>query len=1154
MAPPNPLEVPKQANEKLQLPPKTTRKQNQPEDGEDSPQEALIRSDSNRQTSRSNHNVNPFTNKDEPHAVPHRHTAPSTSSDASNPPVELTYPEPATLAASSYSYSYSSSSFRNEKAIPTTSTASQPSSATGETMVAQANEAGGLADRKPRRKRKKTASNALSNYEIRRSERAAKIEPEFRGLGHGRGSVVDQTAETPGAQVSQVDSFGGQAQPVRGDLEGELKGDDDDDGEVVQKLKSVGLAVDPTGKSAISPANAKMRTLRSALDPKSVNSQTLSSPSLAFPIAGTAHTLPSAPSLKGTAARASLLPSRTSLGAHTPRNLRSASASESTGNQAYSFSPPFLADSSSQTQDNWYSAPPNSSKRSSTSLVSPPDRIADALRNTLRPKTTAAPAISTASSRSSPANRTTYSGTHSYQSAAGVESNNSEASVDPVYRKHLRNNSTSPVASSSSPATCYVASPPQSNQVYFSNSSVLTDGAVHDFLGSDSDTPSRNHTTTSAVELEAAPSTLDRSAVNHAMRPRFAPSKRPSSANKRSSRNGAVVAVETANTGLKSNLADPPTQHTSNTAAELLTPGRVTRAQSSLHQSAAKFPGGDSQESPSIVTEAPKMGPAFSDDNLAETALIGLSVSNNIANRRLTRATAAKGRKRTRRMGARLDAGLNNSLNEEAYRESIKENQTPILTSPGTLPRNCGPLTQFEWNTPINEELGNHTFKSRYTKKIEEVRAKRNIAGEFDPHTLDRIQAQKEKYTLRVMMTMEQWPTSNVRGAQDAETLAKRKLHKMVREAELKNRLEEETARQAGRAKREHANKNHEELNHESDATVEQPEVAVAQEVHEGPAGGESAETDRIHPDIPRSFHEDFRLRQATAAASTASQLFLSVGHSSKKSFMGLPPPLTNNHTSLATNEAFSFGTNQAFSFESSQNDWGINNLPPSINDRAAQTTVYAADFPWKRASAKRARAPAETLSEVRAREEYARKTAEELMDENFRIEGAEALLIMCNGPTLFQAPFRMHDFNYRNLVASGRIGGPQAGAPTQPPPQPRGPYQRAAKEGMTRDEYNERITDMMTNHLGLQLEPTPPPGECFPPLTGPWPELPGWLTGMAHPFDLVRSFNHHLSGAASGVTDAPCAPAALGAIDEQPGSKHEAQRLSDTPTKLGQD
>lgn len=1170
---------PKRAKEKLQFLPKATRKEDCSEDGEDSPQETLASLVSGRQTFRSQHIVNSTPDEDEPHAAPRpnsfrsshivnsssgedqpcarprrnnfrsqhiinssdeggpgseplRHKSQPNDVDASEPSFELTHPRYEAVAASS----------RSKKALRAASTASRISGIAGETAMAQTDVAGNHPERIPRSK-KKIASHAPNEHALRRSERTAQIEPEFSGLEHSRGSFTAQTARKPRTQLSQGGSFGGQAQLAQGDWDGDSDDDDDEGEEDVKKPTSALFPENPTRNSAIQAIVRKTRTLRSNSNCKSANNRTRSSPSLGSPAARTTHTLPSASSLKSPAAQASSLPSRTSLGANTPKTLRNPSPSKHIGNQASLSSPP-LASLSAQaevkapTQHNQDSTPSRNWKKSLRPL-----------RSTLPPKTTIAQTSSTALSFVPRATRIMRSGTNSSKGIAGVDSDNSEASDPSAYRKLPRNNSISPVASPAGPAARYPVSSLQRTQGNLSNRSAPTHADVNDFVRGDSATLLHNQTGTRVTDRRAM------------RRPRSASSKRASSANK-DSRKGPTVAAEIASMDLDSDFVDLPAQPTSDVAADALTlpTGRVTRSRSLFDQSAAKIPDLHSQASSSIVAETPRTDPEMNDNDFTETSLTGLGHSDNTSSRRPTRAAAAKGRAKTRLMAGHLEAGSGDAnLDEETYWELIRENQSPALMSPKPISKNREPLSKFKWNLSIGEELGSPAFKRKHAKEIQEVRVNRDIAGKFDPHTPERVQAQKEKYALRVKRAMEQWPTSNVRGAQDPEALVKNKLREMLREAELKNRLEEEAEEQAERAKHGQVNKNHEELNHDSDATEQGPDDAAGQEgAHqEGPADEEEPDEDttRTHPDIPRSFNEEFRLRQA-AAASVASQPPPSKEPSSSNSFLGIPPSLSNNHTPLATNQAFSFGSNPAISFGSNPPSYSINNLPPSINDRAAQEAAFAVDFPWKQPGATYFRAPDEALSQIRARKEHARKTAEELKDEKDAIEAADILTDLSNGPRPFQPPFRTHDFDYHNLVASGRIGGPQAAATPTQQPQPRGPYQRAAKEGETRDEYNDRITDMMTNHLGLQLEPTPPLGECFPPLTGPWPELPGQLTGLSNPFQRAPSYGQGSSGVVPGASDVPATPGALGALgnlDEQQGLQHEAQRGSDSPAQLDQ-
>ncbi|KAF3765430.1 hypothetical protein M406DRAFT_329333 [Cryphonectria parasitica EP155] len=91
----------------------------------------------------------------------------------------------------------------------------------------------------------------------------------------------------------------------------------------------------------------------------------------------------------------------------------------------------------------------------------------------------------------------------------------------------------------------------------------------------------------------------------------------------------------------------------------------------------------------------------------------------------------------------------------------------------------------------------------------------------------------------------------------------------------------------------------------------------------------------------------------------------------------------------------------------------------------------------------------------------------------------------ICAGRAPFQSTAPMYDLQYRNPVASGRIGGRH----NENGSDWRGEQQGG--EGNGRDVYNTRSLNVPTGRHGMPREEPPPPSQPFPPLTGPWSTFP---------------------------------------------------------------
>lgn len=540
-----------------------------------------------------------------------------------------------------------------------------------------------------------------------------------------------------------------------------------------------------------------------------------------------------------------------------------------------------------------------------------------------------------------------------------------------------------------------------------------------------------------------------------------------------------------------------------------------------------------------MATETSSMDPDVVNDDVAKAALQDMGIGDDIPDMRPARAAALKGRAKTRLM-ARATNSAACSLSEGASsssRSKGKESKTPVLKGPKRIPKNTKPLSQFAWDIPLDEELGSPTFKKQYSKQIKTVRVERNMADKFDPHTPHQVNINKLEYAMRLRRATEQWPTSNARNApDDMNTLMENEMLEMPSPSATNN-LEEETNEQAEKANREQLHHCDDNVDNGSNDAASGANNTGMREAYNNEADESadqaSADEDSLgdyatgHPDIPRSFNEDFAARQAAAAARRQDPSLVRQHNNAAdfrhripagaypvatplevpptNSFNQPPPGKGNKHLPFTKERPVTFSTKQGPpydfkqtpAFASSRPPYSINNLPPSINDRAAQEAAYAADFPWRLQPAgplAGAVAGPDTLSKARARKQEVRQIAEKTMNEKDAIEATDKL----TGRAPFTRPYRMHDFDYDNLVASGHIGGPKATAKhTQQQPSSR---KRVVKKDETLDESGNQVMDLMLNQLGLELEPMPPSRECFPPLTGPWAHLPDHLTGRSNP------------------------------------------------------
>lgn len=459
--------------------------------------------------------------------------------------------------------------------------------------------------------------------------------------------------------------------------------------------------------------------------------------------------------------------------------------------------------------------------------------------------------------------------------------------------------------------------------------------------------------------------------------------------------------------------------------------------------------------------------------------------TTSVGRRQPSRAAAVKGRDVSRAMATVISRGSSDSGTDEESPTRLRKGKKPSAETKEEKKKKDKnknkeskygwPLSDFEWDVPVDEELGGTEVKEEYSLEFEESRVARNMAGDYDPHTPAQVGLQHLQFSQRVRRAMEVWPVSNVRGAWDPEREVKDKMARMIRLHLTKEKMEEAQKRKAEEQNAEvedseggwQANLYNEEMACDSAEAGSAPQEEVVQE--DDSMEEEAFKDQHGHPDIPRSFTEDFRRRHELAVASTrrARDPFHRLSHSA--SFHQPLFSASYRPSSIA----------------------GISHLPPSINDVARQQAAYAADFP--------ALAPAPGHTQ---KMQMVRRVAQEMMDQADAIEAEDAR----NGRVPFDGPVRTHDFEYRNLVASGRLGGPadprtrdtlgrcgtrSRGSVTH---QPTGPHVadaggRSAAE--SRQAYNNRIMALMTDRMGLDLEQPPAAGETFPRMTGPWPRGP---------------------------------------------------------------
>lgn len=566
------------------------------------------------------------------------------------------------------------------------------------------------------------------------------------------------------------------------------------------------------------------------------------------------------------------------------------------------------------------------------------------------------------------------------------------------------------------------------------------------------------------------------------------------------------------------------------------------RLRSASRQSVATSSGGRSCGRAAMAAETSSMDPNVVNDDVAKAALLDMGIGDDAPDFRPARAAALKGRAKTRLMATTTNSASCSPSEgaSSSSRNKGKETKTPVLKGPKRIPKNTKPLSQFAWDIPLDEELGSPAFKKQYSKQIKTVRIERNMADKFDPHTPHQVNMNKLEYAMRLRRATEQWPTSNARNApDDMDTLMENEMLEM-RSPPMTSDLEEDIKEEAEKAKREQLNDCDEDVDHGSHGAASGANNTGMREAYDNEAdefadqasADEDSSSDHAtgHPDIPRSFNEDFAARQAAAAArrqdaplvrphndaadfrhrmlsgaSGAYSVAAPLEVPSANSFNQPPPGKGNKHPAstkerpvpLSTKQGPPYDFKQIPAFASSRPPYSIDNLPPSINDRAAQEAAYAADFPWRLkpgGTLAGAGAGPDTLSKARARKQEVRQIAEKTINEKDAIEATDKL----TGRAPFTRPYRMHDFDYDNLVASGHIGGPKATAKhTQQHPSSR---KRAVEKDETLDESGNQVMDLMVNQLGLELEPMPPSRECFPPLTGPWADLPDHLTGRSNP------------------------------------------------------
>lgn len=236
----------------------------------------------------------------------------------------------------------------------------------------------------------------------------------------------------------------------------------------------------------------------------------------------------------------------------------------------------------------------------------------------------------------------------------------------------------------------------------------------------------------------------------------------------------------------------------------------------------------------------------------------------------------------------------------------------------------------------------------------------------------------------------------------------------------------------------------------------------------------------RRHPNIPLSFNEDFALRRAAEREARSERIL--------RDIEDVQARVAESTLALASHEARFRQLYMSRSFHEDFRPFGSE----AQFSASATTTIHASPSlaaPFPRPECTQALPDAfPRLHEI----------AGHLMDDMDSIASSDPCRAAGDG-----SPVRTHDFEYRNLVASGQIGG---AAETRAPRPARGPHVGNDEATQSQERYNTRLMDLMERRLGLQLERPPPAGEAFPAMTGLWPQLPAALMDDVDPFQGFRA------------------------------------------------
>lgn len=471
------------------------------------------------------------------------------------------------------------------------------------------------------------------------------------------------------------------------------------------------------------------------------------------------------------------------------------------------------------------------------------------------------------------------------------------------------------------------------------------------------------------------------------------------------------------------------------------------------------------------------------------------------------------------------------------------------------------------WDVPYvdKKDILNRRPKRRDFPEISAEVWARILEGVHEPAE---VAKQQKMYADRVAMATQVWCESNVRGAVDDEEVemgVKAKTAEMLRVHLEEDKLEERTAQEATpdeviekdpASQETTGRKAKDKGKGKAVATQEDLDVeAVAPEndtqefpIRDDDAISEAGSSGSSHhpPDIPSSFEEDFQIRQAAETLTLMRyQPFASGVHVQNSQRLAGVAPIGPPGTASAAFADDPFSRQLLPSLRDPSMGMPPGEMAPSRLPQFSQPSTappLIETFNNGIPSSPRY----ELFPPRLLREQTARNMALSVMNQMEDIERRDIM----QGRQPLQRPVRMHDFEYRNLVNSGRIGGPadhrMAGAPRQPVQQqgfgrggtphtgtsrqPARPVQQqgfgpsggggGTSEGVSELEAsNNRIMSLMTDELGLTLEAPPPPGQPFPPMTGPWPEYPEYLFRPMNPYETIdgRVNNPFSEGPSSG-------------------------------------